>query len=81
MKTRRSFFSLIARTVAAAVAAPVIVREALAAQLPVAPPDPFWIESARVSRCIDAEHQKAFIEMFFHNKPIPTHLIPPANEL
>jgi hypothetical protein len=56
---RRSFLSRIARAVAVAVAAPVILREAIQAQLPVAT-EPFWYQTTRVSRCVDSEYEAFF---------------------
>lgn len=37
---------------------------------------PYWYEMRRVERHVSVAYQKAFMEMFFFNKPIPEGLMP-----
>lgn len=63
---RRSFLSRIAKAIAVTVAAPVIIREAIAAQLPAAV-EPFWYQTTRLSRCVDAEYEAVYQRLLANN--------------
>lgn len=57
MQTRRGFLKRIAAAVAVAVAAPVILREALSREMPTVA---YWVQTSRASRCVDAEYEALF---------------------